>query len=53
MKNYRGTFSCLNKGLSTHHLGVARGTVFQDIRPGAGFKTSDFVKDVSKLGGPP
>ena len=27
----------------------ARGTVFQEIRPGAGFKTGDFVKE--KLGG--
>ena len=26
-----------------------RGTVFQEIRPGAGFKTGDFVKE--KLGG--
>ena len=30
-------------------VGVARGTVFQEIRPGAGFKTGDFVKE--KLGG--
>ena len=28
-----------------------RGTVFKEIRPGAGFKTGDFVKD--KLGGLP
>ena len=30
-------------------VGVARGTVLQEIRPGAGFKTGDFVKE--KLGG--
>ena len=29
--------------------GLARGTVFQEVRPGAGFKTGDFVKE--KLGG--
>ena len=27
------------------HVGVARGTVFEEIRPGAGFKTGDFVKE--------
>ena len=26
--------------------GAARGTVFQDIRPGAGFETGDFVKEM-------
>ena len=26
---------------------MARGTVFQDARPGAGFKTGDFVKEMS------
>ena len=31
--------------------GVARGTVFQVIRPAAGFKTSDFVKEKSGGGG--
>ena len=30
-------------------VGVARGTVFQASRSGAGFKTDDFVKE--KLGG--
>ena len=25
--------------------GLARGTVFQEVRPGAGFKTGDFVKE--------
>ena len=35
--------------LSNHDVGVARGTVFQEIRPGAGLKTGDFVEE--KLGG--
>ena len=30
-------------------VGVAKGTVFQEIRPWTGFKTGDFVKE--KLGG--
>ena len=36
------------KGLSNDDIGVARGTVFQEIGPGAlpaGFKTGDFVKE--------
>ena len=37
------------KGLSNDGVGVARGTVFQEARPGAGFTTGDFVKE--KLGG--
>ena len=33
------------KGLSNHGVGVARGAVFQEIRPGAaGFKSGDFLK---------
>ena len=39
------------KGLSHNDVGVARGTVFQGVRPGAGFKTGDFVEE--KLGGLP
>ena len=39
------------EGLSTDDVGVARGTVFQEIRPWAGFKTGDFVQN--KLGGLP
>ena len=31
-------------------VGMARGTVFQAIRPGAGFKTGDFAKK-EMLGG--
>ena len=44
-------FSCFFfcKGLSNGNVGVARGTVFRKIRPGASFKTGDFVKE--KLGG--
>ena len=38
------------KELSNDEVGGARGTVFQEIRPGADFKTGDFVKE--KLGGP-
>ena len=36
-------------GLSIDDVVVARGTVFQEVRPGAGFKTGDFVE--GKLGG--
>ena len=35
--------------LSNDDVGVARGTVLQEVRPGAGFKTGDFVQE--KLGG--
>ena len=41
--------SCL-LGQSNDDLVVARGTVFQEVRPGASFKTTDFVKE--ELGGP-
>ena len=40
----------LEKGLrvvSNHVVGVALGTVFPEIQPGAGFKTSDFDKNDS------
>ena len=39
------------KGLSYDDIEVAGGTVFQEIRPGAGFKSGDFVKE--RLGGLP
>ena len=42
-------FLCAKKGLSNDDVGVARGSVFQALRPGAGFKTGDFVGE--KLGG--
>ena len=32
------------KGLSHHDVRVARCTLFQDVRPGAGLKTGDLVK---------
>ena len=32
-------------GLSNGDVGVAGGTVVHEIRPGAGFETSDFVKE--------
>ena len=37
------------KGLSIDDVGLSRDTVVQEIRPGAGFETSDFVRE--KLGG--
>ena len=37
------------EGLSNDDVGVARVTIFQKKRPGAGFKASNFVKE--KLGG--
>ena len=37
------------KGLSIDDVGVSGDSVFQEIRPGAGFETADFVKE--KLGG--
>ena len=36
--------------LSNDDVEAARINVFQEIRPGAGFKTDDFV--IEKLGGP-
>ena len=44
-------FLFAKKGLSNDGVGVARGAVFQEIRPGARFKTGDFVKETS--GGQP
>ena len=39
------------EGLSNDDVGEARGTVFEEMRPGVGLKTGDFVKE--KLEGPP
>ena len=39
------------KGLSNNGVGVGRGTVLQEMRPGAGFKTGYFVDKT--LGGLP
>ena len=36
----------LCKGRSNDDVGIARGTGFQALRPGAGFKTGDFVKNI-------
>ena len=33
------------KGLSNDDIEVERGTEFKEMRPGAGFKTGDFVKE--------
>ena len=41
----------VRKGLSNDDVGAARGTIFQETRPGAGFKTGDFVQE--KLRGLP
>ena len=45
MKNSIFLFFFACKGLSNDDVGAARGTVFQEIRPGVGFETGDFVKD--------
>ena len=37
--------------LSNNDVGGARGTAFQEIRPGAGFESGDFV--IEMLGGLP
>ena len=42
----------MRKGLTTDDVGVSRDIAFQEIRPGAGFETADFVKE-GKLGGLP
>ena len=33
------------KGLSSDDFGAGRGTVFREMRPGAGFKAGDFVEE--------
>ena len=40
------TFLCLLRSLSNDDVGSVRGTVFQEIRPGAGF-----ILSLKKLGG--
>ena len=37
-KAYLHTFFLVREGLSTDNVGVAKGTVFQEVRPGAGFE---------------
>ena len=41
----------LRRTIERKDLGVARGVVFQEIQPGASFKTGNFVKE--ELGGLP
>ena len=45
------TYFLVCKGLSIDDVGVLKDTIFQEIRPGAGFETGDFVKE--KLAGLP
>ena len=42
-------FSCSQWTILNNDVGVARGTVFQEVRPGAGSKTGGFAKE--SLGG--
>ena len=48
-KKYPCIFLCAKKGLTIDNVGVSVDTVFQVIRPGAGFETGDFVE--KRLGG--
>ena len=45
MKNTASCIFFVWKGISNDNVGVARGAVFQEVRPGSGFKTGDFVKE--------
>ena len=46
MKNVSSkNFMLAKKGLSNDDVRLARGTVFQETRPGAGFKTGDFFEE--------
>ena len=44
VENMFKRLSCFCKRLSNDDVGVARGTMFHEIRPGAGFETGDFVR---------
>ena len=49
-KIYISIFFLVCEGLSYDNIGVARGTtIFQEIRPGPGFKTGGFVKKSGRL----
>ena len=50
MKRMSSQIFLFRKGLSNGNVGVARGAVFQEIRPGVGFETGDSVKK-EKMGG--
>ena len=53
LRKYFHVFPWLQRTIcvSNDDIEVAGGTAFQQIRPGAGFKAGDFVKE--KLGGLP
>ena len=46
-EKYISMYVLVGEGLSNDGVGSAKGTVFQDTRPGACFKTRDFVKEES------
>ena len=50
-EKYMFTYVRVREGLSIDEVGVAKGTVFQEIRPWIGFKTGDFIQE--KLGARP
>ena len=47
MKRTSSHFFLVCEGLSNDDVGVAMGTLFQEVRPWAAFKTDDFVKGKS------
>ena len=49
IENEASIYCLVCKGLSIDDVEVSRDTVVQEIRPGAGFETGDFVKET--LGG--
>ena len=51
LKNASSMYFMVCEGLTNDDVGVAREAVYHDTRPGAGFKTVDFVEE--KLGGLP
>ena len=48
-EKYIFTYVLVRESLSTDHIGVAKGAVFQEIWPCHGFKTDDCVEET--LGG--
>ena len=49
IKNNVFVYFLVCKGISNGDVGVARGAIFQEIRPGAGFETGHLFEE--KLGG--
>ena len=45
LRKKRPCIFLLCKGLSIDDVGVSRDTVFEEVRPGAGFETRDLVKE--------